>query len=66
MKRSLLLLSAIALFGVLAAPAQNNQGQNGSRPRPRTTVNEAGVLGMLALSAGSIAAGLVLKRRKND
>jgi len=73
MKRSLLYLSAIVLFGaVTLAVGQNSQGQNqdggnqnqdGNRTR---RVPEPSVIGALALSATAIGSGLAIRRRRKN
>lgn len=75
MKRSLMYVSAIVLFGAitLAAAGPNSQGQNQNgngnqiqnRKRPRR-VPEPSVIGMLGLSAGAVASGLAIRRRRKD
>ena len=63
MKRSLLYLPTIVLFGSMALAQNQNQNQN-QNGKPRVTATEAGAVGMLALSSGAIGAGLVFKRRR--
>jgi len=60
MKRASLCLPAIVPFGSIALAQNQNQNQK------KVAMTESGVVGMLALSACAISAGLILKRHKND
>lgn len=66
MRRSLLCLSAIVLFSsMVLASSRPDDGREGKHKHHYATP-EAGVISMLALSAGALAGGLALRHRGNN
>jgi hypothetical protein len=63
MKRMLVCLSMIALFGSMAL-AKPKPDQGGDKPRYATP--EPGIMAMLGLSLGTIAGGIALRRHAKD
>ena len=68
MKRLLLCLSAVVLLGSMALassrPDDDRDHDRDGKHKHHYATPEAGVISMLAVSAGTLAGGLALKRRR--